>query len=36
MAVIPAHNEENVIGDILDSLKKQNYNKQDFNRLQRT
>lgn len=27
MAVIPAHNEENVINDILESLKNQNYNK---------
>ena len=27
MAVIPAHNEENVINDIIESLKKQNYNK---------
>ena len=26
MAVIPAHNEENVINDIIESLKKQNYN----------
>ena len=28
MAVIPAHNEENVINDILESLKRQNYNKE--------
>ena len=27
MAVIPAHNEENVINDIIESLKNQNYNK---------
>ena len=27
MAVIPAHNEENVIGNLLDSLKTQNYDK---------
>ena len=27
MAIIPAHNEENVIANLLESLKNQNYNK---------
>lgn len=28
MAIIPAHNEETVIGNLIDSLKKQNYDKE--------
>ena len=28
MAIIPAHNEENVIGNLVESLKNQNYNKE--------
>ena len=28
MAIIPAHNEENVIGNLVESLKKQNYPKE--------
>ena len=27
MAIIPAHNEEAVVGNLIESLKKQNYNK---------
>ena len=27
MAIIPAHNEEAVVGNLIDSLKKQNYDK---------
>ena len=28
MAIIPAHNEENVVSNLIESLKKQNYNKE--------
>ena len=28
MAIIPAHNEESVVGNLVESLKKQNYNKE--------
>lgn len=28
MAIIPAHNEETVVGNLIESLKKQNYNKE--------
>ena len=28
MAIIPAHNEETVVGNLVESLKKQNYNKE--------
>ena len=27
LAIIPAHNEEAVVGNLIESLKKQNYNK---------
>ena len=30
MAIIPAHNEENVVGNLIESLKKQNYPKELF------